>query len=120
LNNGFFLVWNHKDFQDRVLWLWTALAKHYKDNKWVAGHNPLNEPTDSKHTRLIMFYDQVHSTIRTVDPNLFLDGNTFASDFSHFGDCTQEMGNTTHAIYDYSSFGFPTSPQEYVRTEEQK
>lgn len=26
--------WIHKDFQDRVVWLWGELAKHYKDNTW--------------------------------------------------------------------------------------
>lgn len=38
--------WDHKDFQDRVIWLWEQLAEHYKENAWVAGYNPLNEPCD--------------------------------------------------------------------------
>ena len=25
--------WVHKDFQDRLVWLWTEIAKHYKDEK---------------------------------------------------------------------------------------
>lgn len=25
--------WIHKDFQDRLVWLWTEVAKHYKDEK---------------------------------------------------------------------------------------
>ncbi|KAF8966808.1 glycoside hydrolase [Flammula alnicola] len=114
--------WNHKDFQDRVLWLWTELAKHYKGNKWIAGYNPLNEPTDSKHIRLVAFYDQVYKAIRAVDPDhaLFFDANTFASDFSHFGDAHKNWENTGYSIHDYSSFGFPASPQEYVGSDEQK
>ncbi|KIM37507.1 glycoside hydrolase family 5 protein [Hebeloma cylindrosporum] len=114
--------WNHKDFQDRVLWLWTELAKHYKDNKWIAGYNPLNEPTDSKHTRLIGFYDKVYAAIRAVDPHhaIFFDGNTFASDFSHFGDAHTRWENTAYSIHDYSSFGFPAAPEEYVGSEEQR
>lgn len=28
--------WVHKDFQDRAVWLWEELAKHYKDNTWCA------------------------------------------------------------------------------------
>lgn len=71
--------WDHKDFQDRAIWLWVELAKHYKDNTWIAGYNPLNEPTDSKHTRVIAFYDRVYDAIRSVDTNhaLFWDGNTW-------------------------------------------
>lgn len=30
--------WEHKDFQDRTVWLWGELAKHYKDNPYVAPH----------------------------------------------------------------------------------
>lgn len=115
-------VWNHKDFQDRVLWLWTELAKHYKDNKWIAGYNPLNEPTDSKHTRLIAFYNQVHTAIRAVDPDhaIFFDANTFASDFSHFGDAHKNWDNTGYSIHDYTTFGFPAAPQDYVGSAEQQ
>lgn len=29
---------------DRLVWLWTEVAKHYKDNPWVARYNPMNEP----------------------------------------------------------------------------
>jgi hypothetical protein len=74
------LVWVHKDFQDRAVWLWEALAKHYKGNKWIAGYNPLNEPTDALHTRVLAFYDRVHKAIRAIDPDhiIFFDGNTQA------------------------------------------
>ncbi|KAI0693062.1 glycoside hydrolase [Cytidiella melzeri] len=107
--------WIHKDFQDRVVWLWQELAKHYKDNTWIAGYNPLNEPTDPYHTRLIAFYDRIYNAVREIDPHhaLFLDGNTFASDFSHFGECYKNWHNTAYSIHDYSLFGFPASPEKY-------
>ncbi|KAF7760869.1 CAZyme family GH5 [Agaricus bisporus var. burnettii] len=114
--------WNHRHFQDRALWLWTELAKHYKGNKWIAGYNPLNEPTDSKHTRVIKFYDEVHAAIRAQDPDhiIFFDGNTFASDFSHFGDSHKNWDNTAYSIHDYSVFGFPAAPENYTGTPEQQ
>ncbi|KAF9005226.1 glycoside hydrolase [Cyathus striatus] len=114
--------WNHKDFQDRTLWLWGELAKHYKGNKWIAGYNPLNEPTDPKHIRVVEFYDNVYDVIRAIDPDhaIFFDGNTFASDFSHFGDAHKKWENTAYSIHDYSVFGFPAAPQEYVGSEEQQ
>ncbi len=40
------LFWQHKHFQDRVVWLWEILAERYKANPWVAGYNLLNEPSD--------------------------------------------------------------------------
>ncbi|PIL34286.1 hypothetical protein GSI_03061 [Ganoderma sinense ZZ0214-1] len=114
--------WEHKDFQDRVVWLWEELAKHYLGNTWIAGYNPLNEPTDPYHTRVIGFYDRVYKAIRAVDPHhaLFLDGNTFASDFSHFGDAHKGWENVAYSIHDYSVFGFPSAPERYVGSEAQK
>lgn len=115
-------VWNHKDFQDRTNWLWEELAAHYKGNKWIAGYNPINEPTDPKHTRVIAFYDRVYNTIRNIDPDhaIFFDGNTFASDFSHFGDSHEKWENTAYSIHDYSVFGFPAAPEAYIGTELQQ
>ncbi|KAK0213556.1 glycoside hydrolase family 5 protein [Armillaria fumosa] len=114
--------WNHKDFQDRTVWLWERLAEHYKSNKWIAGYNPINEPTDPKHTRVISFYDRIHKAIRAIDPDhaIFFDGNTFASDFSHFGDFHKQWDNTAYAIHDYSLFGFPAPPEDYVGSEPQQ
>jgi hypothetical protein len=112
--------WLHKDFQDRIVWLWQELAKHYRDNTWIAGYNPLNEPTDPSHTGVVKFYDRIYHAIRDVDPHhaIFLDGNTFASDFSHFGDYHKKWENTAYSIHDYSIFGFPQSPS-FVGNEEQ-
>ncbi|GHJ89172.1 hypothetical protein NliqN6_5574 [Naganishia liquefaciens] len=111
--------WVHKDFQDRTVKIWEHLATHYKDNTWVAGFNPLNEPTDEEHTRLIDFYVRIEKAIRAIDPDhiLFLDGNTFGADFSHF---KEALPNSVYACHDYSNYGFPNPPQEYTGSEEQK
>ncbi|KAN0091233.1 glycoside hydrolase family 5 protein [Tylopilus felleus] len=108
--------------QDRAIWLWTELAKYYVGNKWIAGYNPLNEPTDPSHTTVVKFYERVYDAIRTVDTEhiIFFDGNTFASDFSHFGDVHQKWANTAYSIHDYSVFGFPASPEKYVSSDEQR
>ncbi|KAI0808028.1 glycoside hydrolase [Fomes fomentarius] len=111
------------DFQDRLVWLWTEIAKHYKDEKWIAGYNPMNEPADPEHSGLVRYYDRVHAAIRSVDANhiLFLDGNTYATDFSGFpDDAGTRWTNTAYAIHDYSVFGFPDAPEPYARTEEQR
>ncbi|OJA17831.1 hypothetical protein AZE42_03323 [Rhizopogon vesiculosus] len=102
--------------------LWEELAKHYANNKWIAGYNPLNEPTDPTHTAVITFYDRVYDAIRSVDTEhaIFFDGNTFASDFSHFGDAHKKWHNTAYSIHDYSVYGFPASPEDYVSSDEQR
>lgn len=113
--------WMHKDFQDRLVWLWSELAKHYKGNKWIAGYNPLNEPRDPSHTRLIAFYDRIHETIRAIDSDhvIFWDGNTFASDFSQFGNSHERWKNCAYAIHDYTNFGFPGSQELYTGADHQ-
>ncbi|KAI0050107.1 glycoside hydrolase family 5 protein [Auriscalpium vulgare] len=114
--------WRHKDFQDRAIWLWEELAKHYAGNAWIAGYNPLNEPTDHTHTSLVKFYDRVYTAIRAIDKDhaIFFDGNTFASDFSKFGDAYKGWENVGYAIHDYSGYGFPASPHKYVGDDEQR
>lgn len=115
--------WNHKDFQDRSIWLWEKIAQHYKGNPWVAGYNPLNEPCDPTHERLQPWYQRVYEAIRREDPDhiLFLDGNTYASDFSHFDiNMVKRWDNTIFSVHDYSRFGFPASREKYTGTAEQK
>lgn len=101
------LFWRFGHFQDAIVKLWEKIAEHYKDNTWVAGYNPLNEPADSQHVRLVNFYNKVEKAIRAVDPNhiLFLDANTYAMEFKEFPE--KPWANTVYAIHDYSRMGFP-------------
>ncbi|KAH6684801.1 cellulase [Halenospora varia] len=113
------LFWNFKEFQDRMINLWVALAKHYRGNPYIAGYNPLNEPADPEHVNLVNFYNRVEKAIREVDPDhaLFIDGNTYAIDFSHFP--STPFHNTVYACHDYSMMGFPTG-EAYLGTPTQK
>ncbi|PNS21041.1 hypothetical protein CAC42_3378 [Sphaceloma murrayae] len=109
--------WEHKDHQDRVVWLWEQLAAHYKDNPWVAGYNPLNEPCDPLHHRLPVFYERIEKSIRKIDPEhiLWLDGNTFSMEWRYF---ERGLPNTVYALHDYAMAGFPKGPR-YEGTKEQ-
>ena len=113
------MFWNFKEFQDRMVNLWVALAKHYKGNAFIAGYNPLNEPADPDHVNLINFYYRVEKAIREVDPDhvLFIDGNTYAMDFSQFP--AEPFPNTVYACHDYSMMGFPIG-DPYLGTSAQK
>jgi hypothetical protein len=114
------LFWEHKDFQDRTVWLWEELAKHYNGNPWVAGYNPINEPADPKHIRLPAFYDRLETAIRAIDPDhiLWLDGNTFAAEWIGF-DQHKILPNSIYSLHDYSLMGFPTG-DTYTGSSEQK
>ncbi|KAM0327491.1 hypothetical protein ACHAQA_005779 [Verticillium albo-atrum] len=114
------LFWEFRDFQDRAIQLWEALAKHYVGNPVIAGYNPLNEPADPQHTRLQAWYDRAEKAIRAIDPDhiLFVDGNTYAMDFRAFNP-EKPLPNTVYSCHDYSMMGFPL-PEQYEGTEEQK
>jgi hypothetical protein len=110
--------WDFKDHQDRTVWLWEQIAKHYRDNPWIAGYNPINEPCDPYHVRLPAFYERLEPAIRAVDPHhiLWLDGNTFAMEWRGF---TRVLPNCAYALHDYTMMGFPTG-ERFKGTPEQK
>ncbi|KAJ6127658.1 hypothetical protein N7523_003270 [Penicillium sp. IBT 18751x] len=98
--------WDYKDHQDRTVWLWEQIAQRYKQNTWVAGYNPLNEPADPSRSLLAPFYARVEKAIRSIDPAhiLFLDGNTYAMEWEGFHEI---LPNSVYSIHDYSMMGFP-------------
>lgn len=113
------LFWEFRVFQEAVLNLWKHLAAHYKDNEWVAGYNPLNEPAVADHAQLVLYYGELEAAIRSVDKHhiLFLDGNTYAADFRQFP--PPAWPNTVYLIHDYSVYGFPKGTP-FTGTQEQK
>jgi endoglucanase len=97
--------WMHKHFQDRAIYLWQALAQRYRDNPWVAGYNPLNEPGDADGLTIGPFYKRLHDAIREIDPDhiIFFDGNRFSVDFDIF---TEIWPNSVYTVHDYALAGF--------------
>lgn len=93
--------WQHRHFQDRAVWLWEEIADRYRDRPEVAGYNPVNEPADSTGELIGPFYERLESAIRAVDGRhiLFLDGNSYAKDFSVFG---EPLPNTVYSTHDYA------------------
>ena len=99
------LFWKHKDFQDRALHLWEVIAEHYKDQPWVAGYDLMNEPADPTGKKVFPYYKRLRDAIRKIDPKhiLFLEGNTYATDFDMFKEVWDNVVYTNH---DYAVPGF--------------
>ena len=99
------LLWKHKDFQDRTVVLWEAIARHYRDEPWVAGYDLINEPADPTGEVVVPFFQRLRDAIRKVDPVhiLFIEGNTYAREFDGF-DPTWE--NVVYTNHDYAGPGF--------------
>jgi endoglucanase len=97
--------WDHKHFQDRVVNLWETFARRYKNNPWVAGYNPINEPADPSEQRIMPFYQRIVDAIRAVDPDhiIFLEGNCYSRDFHMFG---EPLPNIVYTNHDYALPGF--------------
>ena len=99
------LLWRHKHFQDRAVNIWERIADRYKDNPWVAGYNPINEPADPTEEMVMPFYRRLYDAIRAVDPGhlIFLEGNRYSVDFHMFG---EPWENVVYANHDYALPGF--------------
>jgi endoglucanase len=95
------MFWEHPHFQDRAVHLWESLADHYRDWTWVAGYNLLNEPADESRTSVAAFYSRLVAAVRAVDPHhiLFLDGNTYSTEFDCFDD---GWDNAVYVCHDYA------------------
>jgi endoglucanase len=93
--------WEHQVFQDMAVALWEALADRFRDNPWVAGYNPVNEPASGDSGQVAAFYARLAEAIRQADPRhiLFLDGDRYATDFSAF---TEPIPNAVYAVHDYA------------------
>ncbi len=107
------LFWIYKEFQDRVIYLWEVIAKHYKNQPWVAGYDLINEPGDPSSEKLFPYYKRLYNAIKNVDQNhiLFLEGDNYAKDFSNFSEVWDNVVYTNH---DYALPGFTGEYPGYI------
>lgn len=108
-DNPFFApqLWSQRDYQDRTVAIWEAIAEHYREEPWVAGYNLINEPADESTQALVELHARLAAAIRNVDPRhiLFLEGNRYGRDFDGFGD------PITNAVYAFHQYPAPGSVQ---------
>ena len=113
------LFWEHPHFQDRVVHLWEAIADRYKGNAWVAGYNLINEPADESRAVVGPFYTRLAAAVRAVDPDhmLFLDGNTYSTEFDVF---EEPLENAVYTLHDYVPAGLGRAADYDREAAEQK
>jgi len=81
--------------QDRLVALWTEIARRFSDRTIVLGYDLLNEPLPGTtpnflplyRTQLWPLYQRVSQAIRAVDPNhvLIVEGGNWANDWTTLG-----------------------------------
>jgi hypothetical protein len=96
--------WQHRHFQDRAVNLWENIARRYRDNPWVAGYNPINEPGDPTGEAVAAFYERVVGAIRAVDSDhlIFLEANRYSLDTDIFDGV---LPGVVYSIHDYPGPG---------------
>jgi hypothetical protein len=99
------LLWRYREFQDRTVNIWKAIARRYRGHPWVAGYNPINEPYAGRGQDLLDLYTRLLAAIRQEDPDhiVFLDGNRHSTDFKLF---SVPWPNVVYAAHDYALPGF--------------
>lgn len=96
------LFWKYRSFQDQMTELWRELAKHYKNEEWIAGYDILNEPSYGLTTEEFnRFYDVTTAAIRENDKDhvIFLEGDDFGRSFELFHEPQDEQ--TAYALHYY-------------------
>jgi len=70
-------------------------------------------------TNIIASHMRIEKVIHSIDPGhlLFIDGNTYSMDFTHFS--AEPLPNSVHTCHDYSFFGFSRG-LTYTDTAEEK
>ena len=84
----------HDEFVEPLIWLWTEIAKRYKNDDIVAGYDLLNEPLSNRfdylQNRVMPVYRKLIASIRSFDDHhlIILEGTHWATDFSIFEELT--------------------------------
>jgi endoglucanase len=81
-------LWNHREFMDRTVALWTEIARRYSGDATIAGYNLLCEPVSANVSVLNEFYLKTIRAIRKVDTDhlILLDSNLWAQDIASLRD----------------------------------
>ena len=114
-------LWDRPDMQERLIKLWTAIARHCKGEPTVAGYDLLNEPVVTRGKS--QWHDlaaRIAAGIRTADPDhmLFVERlNATAGEWTEDGDRNFFRipdANTVYEFHFYKPFHFTHQSASWV------
>ncbi|MCX5725607.1 MAG: cellulase family glycosylhydrolase [Candidatus Saganbacteria bacterium] len=100
------LFWRSKKHRAKYIALWKKLAITFKNEKWIAGYDIMNEAVTKKVKLLQKIYQQAVDTIRSAGDRhiIFLEGNNYATDIDFLSGIKGE--NLAISIHFYQPFQF--------------
>ena len=112
-------LWTVPSNQDRTVDIWKKIAERYVLEPWVAGYDLLNEPVlpaGFTNVDLRNLFRRIALAIREVDNNhlLFLEGNTFATDFKDLTPPLLYGANVAYSFHKYWSETSQATIQDYL------
>lgn len=101
--NSISLLWSNRDYQKRVIDLWTYIADYYKDEEYIAGYDLLNEPDAPDVESINRLYRELVENIRKVDKKhiIFLEANNYSKNFRGFEEPFDD--NLAYSSHNYCS-----------------
>jgi len=82
-------LWTDPENPKRLAWLWSELAKKYKNNPAVVAYDVFNEPYGGSYEGIKAVFSQSYKTIREHDKNKLIFAMGFYDGFSFYGTPTE-------------------------------
>jgi len=79
-------LWTVPENQERMAWLWTQIAKRYKDRSAVVAYDTLNEPYGGTKSEILKQFEKTYPAIRSVDPEKLIFAHGHTDNFDFYGD----------------------------------
>lgn len=108
------VFWEDASLRNRMIGLWAFIAEHYKDNKWIAAYDIINEPAFVSNAKVFNdFYYKAIDAIRKIDSHhvIFIEGDGWAQDFSMLYEmCDPQLAYSFH-FYPFYAVGRKFYPE---------
>ncbi|MEO0514985.1 MAG: cellulase family glycosylhydrolase [Planctomycetota bacterium] len=109
-------LWDSREYQDRTVALWIALAERYGDHPAVAAYDVVNEPFGDFKVNIspVMkdLFGRLHDAIRTVDPDTLIYAPGTLQGIAFYGDPAGQgwtnVGFTEHTYPGLFGYGEPS------------
>lgn len=105
-------LWTSKQDQDRYVWLWSQIAKRYRNESAVVAYDTLNEPYGGSKEQIRAIFDKVYPAIRKVDPEKLIWACARYDGFDMFGNPAKNgwhnVGIEDHFYPGIFGNGYPT------------